>query len=672
MTAPSNANIVGAAMFATSAATLLYTSIALSRRLGGTPADRFWMFVAAAVVQIGAIAVALSPLHAVTPAWFLLAQFVTACVVASSAGWPPVQRSVWPSVRAIFRGSRRRVLLLFILLCLTLGRVAVEMPIHTFDDRMYRASRAAYWLQHQSLLPWPTHNDRQTAFPFGGELMFFWPVLFTRTELPGRLAFFAGVVLCAIGLYAVMRRAPVTRTGSLAGVLVLLATPTFVRLQDGLYPEVWLTLFALGAVYFALRAAGDAVRAARHLVWVGVFAALAVNVKTTGLSLAPAVLVLPWLIPVDPSRLRGLLCVLGGAVAGAALSGLAFTLANNVLHEGHLLGPPGMTAAHRAEVSPAQIRTHAARFIVSLLDFPVLPIEPAQRVFGDAGNHFLRALYADHALPGEQVGSTWPGPYGFGVGPYATRFSLAGLLWLPALVVAAVLIVRGHSSRRRLSVLLLFAICTIVPSVLLIRWMGGMDRFFLPAYALSLPILAIALQHAARRARWAAPVVTVLLVLTVLPVLLRENEESWRRSPPTERELDEPFHSALREMGGGSCILLVAELDVRDYGLFRPRDGFTNYVVPWGHAPFDVTRMQRLIDENDVTRVLVQRDGDLSLHWRPPLDTRAMVRWLTQNPAFEELPEPSPGMRLFARRNPPPAAPATVPGPAGAATMPAR
>jgi hypothetical protein len=138
----------------------------------------------------------------------------------------------------------------------------------------------------------------------------------------------------------------------------------------------------------------------------------------------------------------------------------------------------------------------------------------------------------------------------------------------------------------------------------------------------------------------------------------------------TERELDEPFHSALRQMASYSGVLLVAELDVRDYGLFRPRDGFTNYVVPWGHEPFDAVRMQQLLDENDVTYVLVQRAGDLSLHWRPPVDTRPMLRWLAENPAFEELPEPSPGMRLFARRNSALSAPAAVPPPAGAATMP--
>jgi hypothetical protein len=670
MTAHADANIVGAAMFATSAALLAYSSLAIGRRFGRTLSDRFWMFLAAAVLQIGAIVVALSPLHSVTPVWLLLVQLIIALVLALTIRMPPVQRSIWPSVRALLRGSRRRVLLLFIALCLALGRVAVEMPIHTFDDRMYRASRAAYWLQHHSLLPWPTHNDRQTAFPFGAELMFFWPVLFTRSELAGRVAFFAGVVLCAIGLYAVMRRARVTRTGSLLGVLVLLATPTFVRLQDGLYPEVWLSLFALGAVYFALRAAAEPVRATRHLVWVGVFLALAVNVKTTALALAPAILVLPWLIPAGRSRLRGLLSVLGGAVAGAALSGLAFTLVNNVLQEGHPLGPPGMTAAHRAQVSPEQLRTHATRFVVGLLDFPVLPIERARRSLGDAGNHVLRALGADQPLPGEQAGSTWPGPYTFGVGPYATRFSLGGLLWLPSLVIAAVLIVRGGSSRRRLSILLLFAVSALAPSVLMIRWMGGMDRFFLPAYALSLPILAIVIQHAVRRVSWVAPIVVVLVALTVLPVLLRENDEAWRRSPMTERELDEPFHSALRQMASYSGVLLVAELDVRDYGLFRPRDGFTNYVVPWGHEPFDAVRMQQLLDENDVTYVLVQRAGDLSLHWRPPVDTRPMLRWLAENPAFEELPEPSPGMRLFARRNSALSAPAAVPPPAGAATMP--
>ena len=651
MTSLANVNIVGPAMFATSAGLLAYCSIALARRFGASPADRYWISLSAAVTQLATTALVLSPTRSLTPTGFLLVQLFITAVLAWTIGLPAIDRSAWPSVRATFSRSRRRLLLFAIGLFLALGLwMTAAMPIHAFDDRMYRASRVAYWLQHQSVLPWTTHNDRQTAFPFGSELLFFWPVLFTRAELPGRLAFFAGVPLCAIGLYTVMREARVARTASLAGVLVLLATPTFFRLQDGLYPEVWLSLFSLGALYFGLRAAGDPARAARHLVCVGFLATLAVNVKTTALALLPAALMLPWLIPAKRPRWRGVTNVLAGAVAGAALSGLAMTLALNLRHDGQPLGPPGMSAAHTADDSPRQLRTHAGRFLVGLIDFPVMPSESVRRGLSDIGNKFLRLLGAHDPLPGEEFDSFWPGMYHFGVGPYATRFSVGGMLWLPCLAVATLLIARGGTSRRRPWILLLFAASLLLPSIFVIRWMGGMDRFFLPAYAVSLPILAIVLQQAARRWRWFRSLVIVLIALAVLPVLLLENAEAWRRVPPAERELDEPFYFALRQIPAGSRILLVAAIDARDYGLFRPRGGFTNHVVPWGHQPFDAAHMQRLIDENNVTHVLVQNDQRLSLHWRPPLETRETVRWLTDHEWLEELPVPSPGMRLFIRR----------------------
>ena len=180
MTALANVNIVGPAMFATSAALLAYCSMALARRFGATPADRYWIALAAAVTQLAAIAVVLSPTRSLTPTGFLLVQLFIAAVLGWTIGLPSTDRSAWPSVRAAFGGSRR-LLLFAIALFLALGLwMTAAMPIHAFDDRMYRASRVAYWLQHHSVLPWTTHNDRQTAFPFGSELLFFWPVLFTR------------------------------------------------------------------------------------------------------------------------------------------------------------------------------------------------------------------------------------------------------------------------------------------------------------------------------------------------------------------------------------------------------------------------------------------------------------------------------------------------------------
>jgi len=59
-----------------------------------------------------------------------------------------------------------------------LGLVAVSGAIQWFtplfegDEKMYHASRVLYWLQHQTVFPYITHNDRQNVFTFGSELFF--------------------------------------------------------------------------------------------------------------------------------------------------------------------------------------------------------------------------------------------------------------------------------------------------------------------------------------------------------------------------------------------------------------------------------------------------------------------------------------------------------------------
>ncbi|HEV2296295.1 MAG TPA: hypothetical protein VGR35_20805 [Tepidisphaeraceae bacterium] len=634
-----------------SAALLMYCSVALGRRLGARWSDRFWISIAAAVTQIGTIAVVLSPMYALTPLGFLFAQ----CVIAGVIGWtcrrPGDETTSRARLQPITATPSRRLLLLLIGLFLLLGLwLSIVLPVFSFDDRMYRASRAVYWLQHRSVLPWTTANDRQTAFPFGSELMFFWPLLFTRWELPGRLAFFAAVPLCAVGLYTVMRQLRITRTAALGGVLVLLATPSVTRIQEGLYPEMWMSVFALGAAYFAQRALSDGSRVLRHLAWMGCFVTLAVNVKTTALALAPAAVIVPWLVAPAGARRRGMASVIVGAVAGILLSGLVLTLSANIFRHGHPLGPPGMSAIHTADLSARQLRTHAARFVVGLLDLPVVPTDAARNALTRAGNAFLRFCRATQPLAGEEV--PWPGSYGFGVGKYGSRYSLAGLLWLPALTVAVALVLFARGWHRlRLAILLLFALPMLLGSVLIIRWMGSMERFWVPAFALTLPALVLLVQLAS--ARWPATrfVIVPLLLLTVLPVLWdrAQTAASWQRMAPSPMLLNEPFHSPLRAIPAGSRILLVTAQDAREYGLFLPRQRFANRVIPWGAAPFDPARMQRMLDEHAITHVLVQDDQRLSMHWGASIDTRAMVGWLTQHPALREIPVVTPGMRLFRR-----------------------
>ena len=157
-------DLVGAVRFILSVGLLLACSVAIARRLGATWAERYWIALAAAVTQIATICVALSPARVLTPAAFLFAQLFLAMLLGWTIGFRAKGRLTWPDLKPVAATPARQLLLLYValLIVLALG-VAIVLPINTFDDRMYRASRAAYWLQHRSLLPWATHNARQTA-----------------------------------------------------------------------------------------------------------------------------------------------------------------------------------------------------------------------------------------------------------------------------------------------------------------------------------------------------------------------------------------------------------------------------------------------------------------------------------------------------------------------------
>src|SRR5262249_34555636 len=143
-------------------------------------------------------------------------------------------------------------------------------PILGTDERMYHASRVIYWIQHHSLLPYETHNDRQTVFTFGSELFFLWPVLLTNTEAIARMVFWLGYPLAAIGAYILLRTLRLTPTGAMAGALVLVSTPIVAESSLGLKPELWSMVFILGTGYWAAQIClrpDDCVRSCACLAW---------------------------------------------------------------------------------------------------------------------------------------------------------------------------------------------------------------------------------------------------------------------------------------------------------------------------------------------------------------------------------------------------------------------
>jgi len=112
--------------------------------------------------QIAVVAQVLSPVHQLRPVAFLIVQVIVALIVRLTIKPPAFDRRLFRDhVRLLKATPTRRMLLLVIGLLLLLAlAVIIAVPINGFDDRMYRASRAAYWLQHRSLLPWNSQNDR--------------------------------------------------------------------------------------------------------------------------------------------------------------------------------------------------------------------------------------------------------------------------------------------------------------------------------------------------------------------------------------------------------------------------------------------------------------------------------------------------------------------------------
>ena len=630
---------------------LLRVSRAWSQRFGQTPAERFWIGVTAAGLQLGTIAIALSTFRLVTPAAWIVAQggLLLLTILVRRRDTPNPLGKARLFGEAFATRVTQAAALAALLLILVSFAERFALPLREFDDRMYHGSRAAYWLQHRSVFGYTTHNERQVSFPFGGELWFFWPLLFTRSDMAGQLGFGLALPLAAMGVYWSLREAGASRNGAALGVVTFCFAPMVLYHARGLRTELWAALYATGCAFWAIRALRDEGQRIAPLVLAGLCFALAVNVKATALPMAVGLIVLA---PVVPRRPWAIGAVAGGILVGFVLSGFVATAVFNWRTFGHPLGSQHFRAVHQADLSAAQLRTHAARGALALVDPPIAP-DRLSRALESGGASFLRLLRAAAPLPREE--QSWPGPYLFHVEPFAGNYSLAGPPWVVLLGVALMLVVRDVArtwSRVVLSstsLLALLAAPMLLAPVFMLRWTEGVPRFWVPAYALGLLVFVPMLDRWAATRRWLALACAAALALMVVPAAFVHASRSWGnlQAKLSPVGLEEPFFEPLAHIEDSSTILLAGVGDVRDYPLFAPGRGFTNRVVSWGSGPFDATRVRRLIDEQGVTHVIVQTE--------PPVDFEPMVNWLTEQPDFSEIPLPyTPRMRLFARMDRPP------------------
>ena len=649
---------------------LVWCSWRVGSRLSPRPAERFWIGMATALLQLGTIAELTSVVRELRPAGWIVGQILIAMVILLGTGdWRSLKlqhgRGRWTCavperrmVTASLSAWGLAMLMICVATCALSAVTQIATPIHIGDEVRYHASRVIYWMQHLSVFPYDTHNDRQTVTPFGSELLFLWPVLLTKTEVTGRFVFWLAYPFAAIGQYLLLRAMTLSRAIALAGVVVLLETPLVATSAIGLKPELWSVVTLLGVAYWVVSICLDQERRAMKCFFLGTFTMLGVNMRGFPVALLPGViLAVVWSRSLTAPG-RGMKALAGGLACGGLLSGLIIPVGFNLARYGHPLGPAAARHVVMADLSPRQIYTHAIRFAFLLMEPPDVAISagPQARV-EQLADRMMARLGAGTPLKLEDDGEPWPGRFTYSLGP-AQRFSTWGVFWIPALVLALGAFARNLLStwpRVRLApipALSLLAVPLLLSVLFVTRWMAQSDvpgRYLIGPYALTLP-LGIGLFASLGGRRLTDALAAIVLVSSIYqPVHLQiSSAVKSMVAPVSEPDIDGPFEEALRAIPGGSRILLVGQQGAPDYALFAPTKRYANSVIPWGKTTFDPDRMRELIAANHVSHVLVENDTRLRFVWDPDVDTREMVAWLGGEPWLQEISLNAPHMRLFA------------------------
>lgn len=627
---------------------------AVTQRFATKRAERFWLFTVIVTLQLGAITSFLSLFYRLTPQLWLIVQLLLSIglLLFTKRSLRSVIQLKIPKVspRSI---APLFVLTLTVLLVLTgltaaiQWQVPISMPLYG-DERNYHASRVIYYLHQQSTLPYPTHNDRQTMFGFGAELIFLWPVMFLKSELPGRILFWLGYPLTLTGLYLLIRTFRVERKLALLATLTFAATPLVLRYATGLKPELWLTFFVLGTCYWVAKAAQTKSRPTSYLFWAGIFFASSVNVKFTSLAMLPALLVVTWSIS-RRYRLKNTIAFSRGALVSIVCSGLLVVLASNWVIYGHPLGQEHLRQVHSSDLSWTQLYTHAVRMPFLLFEVPAVPWSSVREILANFGNRIIHFLGADTPLPLENP-DTWPGVFAFSVPANARNYSLGGIVWLAALFFWLSRFIRSSwqtwpGLRFNATASLFWLGTSLLLGILfLVRWMvhsGVPERFLIAPYAVGIVLAFVWLNQIVKRWGKFEFVVLACVVFSTWVPIKQELEQALTAimSPVPALKLNEPFAEALSAMPEPSTILLIGSEFTTDYPLFLPEEGYANKVIPWGASPFNAQQLRELINTHKITHVLIDS------RWSLPIEPEIISEWLIQQADFHEYPLSS--MHLF-------------------------
>lgn len=425
-----------------------------------------------------------------------------------------------------------------------------------WDVLSYHLSRAAYWLQYDSVTQFPGGSARQLGYPPNAELLQAWTMELSRGDRFVSVVQWLSGIGMALACFVAARALGFGRSGAVLAGALLIAMPIPILQTTTAQNDVAVSFFLLAAVAFALRG----LRGAGHhgdLVVAGAALGLAVGTKNTavmalpGLALALAIVV----HRLKPPR-RTLALGAAAAIAGVLALG-SFNYFANLKNTGSLTGD---ASNHLERHDP--VVGNAVRIAWGFVDFPgtgvvafdVVSQATAPDLLGEPKEHF------------SYVADTHPDDSRSAFGPVG--------LFLLGLVVVTAVRRRTPAERRALAVAAL-ALILLLP--VFVEWGEDITRVMLPAVAIAAPLLA-----AISSREWRAVAVALSTLALAACVLVNDGrkliapgdpEAAWRQDRiaqlTTKRaEMRPPLERIAERLPADAPLGFAGRDDSWDYPLF--------------------------------------------------------------------------------------------------------
>jgi len=313
------------------------------------------------------------------------------------------------------------------------------VPPNNQDSMVYHLARVAFWIQHQTLAPWPTPRIHQVIFPLNVEIGSLWSMLFLRRDaLAGFVQWFSALAVL-VSVFGLARAFGYARARAAFASFICLTLPMIVLQSTTTQND--LTVGAMAAAMVFLLLVGLKTQHQGLLVLSGLAMGLALGMKYTAFMVLPGLGVgLGYVILTRRPRPWRRLCFWAAACLAGFMALGAFNFVQNWVRFGHPLGRASILKYNVNESNPGSwdlIRSNMARDVYSLMDFTGVPppiVEAAAPAWQRAG----RAVFSALGLPPDsqrlsarqnffyfQTNTTMASDAGGFFGP------LGFLLWLP-------------------------------------------------------------------------------------------------------------------------------------------------------------------------------------------------------------------------------------------------